>query len=113
MVGDFVAESLDDGRGIVVPFKDVVIGTEQVAHFAPMLAFVIAQIRAKGQLVDVAQVVFGRAQIPIPEVLIDRVADNGRCCNFIGTHCAGSHQRGIGLGIQLVGHALPVDGAIF
>ena len=56
--------------------------------------------------------VFGRAQIPIPKVLIDRVADNGLGGNFTGTHFAGSHQRGVGLGIQLIGNELPVDAAV-
>ena len=116
MIGDFVSESLDGGRGIVIPGKDVIIGAEQVAHFAPVLPSVIAQIYAKGQRVDVAQTVFGRAQIPIPEVLVDRVSDDGSCRNFIGTYFACAHQVGMGfrrcLGVQFIGNALPVDAAI-
>ena len=96
MVGDLVSESFDGGRGVVIPGKDVIIGAEQVAYFAPVLSSVIAQIYAKGQRVDVAQTVFARAQIPIPEVLVDRVSDNGSCRYFIGTCFACAHKVGMG-----------------
>ena len=97
VVGDFVAESLDGGRGIVIPGEDVIIGAEQIAYFAPVLPSVIAQIYTKSQRIDVAQTVFTRAQIPIPEVLVDRVSDNGSRRNFTAAHFTCTYQFGMGI----------------
>ena len=53
--GDLVSEPLDAGRRVGVPRIDEVVGAEQVAQLAPVLALVVAQVRSQGQLEGAVQ----------------------------------------------------------
>ena len=116
MVGDLVADPLDRGGGVGVPLVDEVAGAEQVAQLPPVLALVVAQVRAQGELEGAAQAVFGRSQVSVPEVVVHRVAHDGLRRDFVLPQDPCLHQVGIrfrrGSGVELAGNPLPVDAAV-